>query len=85
AGTTIVVAGSLPFLGLVVPNVVSLIMGDYLRRSLPFVAMGGAGFVLIADILGRTLIAPAEIPVGVVMGVLGDTIFLVILLKTVKL
>ncbi|MDU4286415.1 MAG: iron chelate uptake ABC transporter family permease subunit [Actinomyces sp.] len=85
AGTTIVVAGSLPFLGLVVPNVVSLIMGDYLRRSLPFVAMGGAGFVLIADILGRTLIAPAEIPVGVVMGVLGGTIFLVILLKTVKL
>ncbi|HHT40815.1 MAG TPA: iron chelate uptake ABC transporter family permease subunit [Actinomyces sp.] len=84
AGITTVVAGALPFLGLVIPNIVSLIMGDYLRRSLPFVAMGGAVFVLLADIIGRTLIAPAEIPVGVVMGIIGAAIFLVILLRTVK-
>lgn len=84
AGVTTVVSGALPFLGLVVPNVVSLIMGDYMRRSLPLVAIGGAIFVLIGDILGRTLIAPAEIPVGVVMGVIGAAAFLVILLRTVK-
>lgn len=84
AGITTVVAGALPFLGLVVPNIVSLIMGDYMRRSLPFVAMGGAVFVLLADIIGRTLIAPAEIPVGVVMGIIGAAIFLFILLRTVK-
>lgn len=84
AGITTVVSGALPFLGLVIPNVVSLIMGDYMRRSLPLVAIGGAVFVLIGDILGRTLIAPAEIPVGVVMGVIGAAAFLVILLRTVK-
>ncbi|MDO5048637.1 MAG: iron chelate uptake ABC transporter family permease subunit [Actinomycetaceae bacterium] len=84
AGIVTVVAGALPFLGLVVPNIVSLIMGDYMRRSLPFVAMGGAVFVLVADIIGRSIIAPAEIPVGVVMGIVGGAIFLFILLRTVK-
>lgn len=83
-GVTTVVAGALPFLGLVVPNLVSLVMGDFLRRSLPVVALAGAAFVLVADIIGRTLIAPAEIPVGVVMGVIGAAIFLVFLLRTVK-
>ncbi len=84
AGVTTVVAGALPFLGLVVPNMVSLVMGDYLRRSLPLVALGGAAFVLFADIMARTLIAPAEIPVGVVMGVLGAGIFLIFLIRTMK-
>lgn len=84
AGVTTVVAGALPFLGLVVPNLVSLVMGDYLRRSLPLVALGGAAFVLFADILARTLIAPAEIPVGVVMGVIGAAIFLTFLIRTSK-
>lgn len=80
AGVTTVVAGSLPFLGLVVPNIVSLAFGDYLRRSLPFVALGGAGFVLLADIIARWLVAPAEIPVGTVMGVIGGLIFVSFLL-----
>ncbi|MDO5034741.1 MAG: iron chelate uptake ABC transporter family permease subunit, partial [Actinomycetaceae bacterium] len=84
AGITMVVAGALPFLGLVIPNIVSLIAGDYLRRSLPFVAMGGAAFALLADIIGRTLIAPAEIPVGVVMGIAGGAIFLILLLRSNK-
>lgn len=84
AGITTVVAGSLPFLGLVVPNLVSLIMGDYLRRALPLVALGGAGFVMAADILSRSLVPPAEIPVGVIMGVVGAAIFLAFLLRKVK-
>ncbi|MDR6939788.1 ABC transporter permease [Arcanobacterium hippocoleae] len=81
-GITTVIAGALPFLGLVIPNLVSLIMGDYLRRSLPLVAIGGACFVLLADTLGRTLIAPAEIAVGTVMGVIGALLFLVFLLRS---
>lgn len=84
AGITTVVSGALPFLGLVVPNLVSLIMGDYMRKSLPLVALGGAGFVLIADIIGRSVVAPAEVPVGVVMGIIGASIFLVFLIKKVK-
>lgn len=80
SAVVVVVAGSLPFLGLVVPNVVSLFLGDYLRRSLPWVALGGAAFVLVADILARTLIAPAEIPIGTIVGVIGGAAFIAILL-----
>lgn len=82
AGITTVVAGMLPFLGLVVPNLVSLIVGDYMRRSLPLVAIGGAIFVLIGDIFGRIIIAPAEIPVGIVMGIIGAIVFIGFLLRT---
>lgn len=84
SGITTVVAGSLPFLGLVVPNLISLICGDYLRKSIPLVALAGASFVLAADILARLLIMPAEIPVGTVMGVVGAAIFLTFLMKVVK-
>ncbi|SPT53946.1 Iron-uptake system permease protein FeuB [Actinomyces bovis] len=84
SGVTTVVAGTLPFLGLVIPNLVSLLVGDYVRRSLPLVALGGALFVLLADLLGRSLIAPAEIPVGVVMGVLGSAIFVVLLSRQIR-
>ena len=83
-GITTVVAGPLPFLGLVVPNLVSILHGDDIRRSLPLVALMGSTFVLIADIIGRVLIAPAEVPVGVVMGILGAGIFLTILIRRVK-
>ncbi len=84
AGITTVVAGSLPFLGLVVPNLVSLFLGDYMRRALPFVAIGGAVFVLMADLVSRLAIAPAELPVGVVMGVTGAAVFLIVIWRALK-
>lgn len=73
---TVVVVGMIPFVGLVVPNVVSRLMGDNLRRTLPWVAVGGAALVLGCDILGRLLRYPYEIPVGTVMGVVGALLFL---------
>ena len=72
--------GSIPFLGLVVPNLVSLAMGDNLRRSLPWMAICGAGLVLACDIAGRIIVAPYEIPAGTVFGVLGSLVFLYLLL-----
>ncbi|GGD28550.1 ABC transporter permease [Aureimonas glaciei] len=77
----VVSVGSIPFLGLIVPNVVSLIMGDNVRRSLPFVALLGAGFVLACDILGRLVRYPYEIPIGTVMGIIGSGLFLYLLLR----
>lgn len=74
--------GAVPFLGLIVPNIVSLIFGDNLRRAVPWTAIFGAGFVLICDIIGRTIRFPYEVPVGMVMSVLGAIIFLALLLKT---
>ncbi|WP_134724705.1 ABC transporter permease [Paracoccus luteus] len=73
--------GMVPFVGLVVPNIVARIMGDDLRRSLPVVAAGGAGLLLVCDILGRVLIAPYEIPVSAILGVLGAVIFLFLLYR----
>jgi len=73
--------GSLPFLGLIVPNIVSLYRGDNLRLNLPHTALLGANFLLLCDILGRTLIHPYEIPVGMIVGVAGSGIFLAMLLK----
>ena len=68
--------GLVPFIGLVVPNIVSRLMGDNLRASLPVTALGGAVLLLICDILGRLVIFPYEIPVGSVLGVLGAVLFL---------
>lgn len=78
----VVVVGGLPFLGLVVPNIISRIMGDNLRRSLPWVAVLGSAFVLVSDIIGRLVRYPYEVPIGVVVGVVGSGIFLWLLLRT---
>jgi len=77
----LVTAGMIPFLGLVVPNIVSLIIGDNVRRSIPWVAGLGAVFVLACDIVARTLRFPYEIPLGVVVGVVGAGLFLWLLLR----
>jgi len=79
--SVVVTVGSVPFLGLIVPNVVAMMMGDNMRRSLPWVALLGAGFVLICDIFGRIIIQPYEMPIGAVMGVVGAIFFLYLLLR----
>lgn len=77
----VVVVGALPFLGLVVPNITSLLLGDNLRRALPVVVLGGAVLVLACDIIARLVIHPFEIPVGVVVGIVGAAGFLFLLLR----
>lgn len=69
----VVTVGAIPFLGLVVPNLVSMIFGDNLRRAVPWTALFGAGIVLLCDIVGRTIRYPYEVPVSMVMGVVGAT------------
>ena len=77
----VVTVGAVPFVGLIVPNVISLVLGDDLRRSLPYVAAGGALLVLASDVAGRLVIAPYEIPVGTIMGVVGSLGFLMLILR----
>jgi iron complex transport system permease protein len=76
----VVTVGMIPFLGLVVPNIVSMTVGDNMRRSVPWVATLGALFVLACDLIGRIVRAPYEIPIGTVVGVIGSAMFLVLLL-----
>jgi len=61
SGVVIVVIGVLPFLGLIVPNIVSMIFGDNLRRTVPWVALLGALLVISCDIIGRLIIYPFEV------------------------
>ncbi|WP_078392018.1 ABC transporter permease [Shouchella patagoniensis] len=82
--TIVVTIGSIPFLGLIIPNIVSIMRGDNLKNSLPHTALFGAIFLLICDILGRVLIYPYEIPIGLMVGVIGSAIFLYLLLRRPK-
>lgn len=81
SAVVVVTAGSIPFLGLLVPNVVSMLFGDNVRKSLPWVAFLGAIFVLTCDIIGRLVFYPHEIPLGTVVGVVGSGLFLYLLLN----
>ena len=83
AVTSIVIltVGMIPFLGLIVPNVVSIFRGDHLKENLPYTAMIGAIFVLACDILGRIIMYPYEIPIGLTVGVIGSALFLYLLFR----
>lgn len=80
AAVVVVVVGAIPFLGLIVPNVVTLLMGDNLRRVLPATSIFGAGFVLACDLVGRTIRYPYEIPVATIAGALGAVVFIALIL-----
>ncbi|UYO32460.1 petrobactin ABC transporter permease YclN [Bacillus halotolerans] len=77
----ILTVGMLPFLGLIIPNIVSIYRGDNLKNSLPHTALLGAVFVLFCDILGRVIIFPYEISIGLMVGIIGSGIFLFMLLR----
>lgn len=84
AGVVTVVVGNLPFLGLIVPNIVSMIRGDDLRSNLPWVCLLGIGIVTVCDLLGRTVIAPFEMPVSVILGIVGAVVFITLIVRQVK-
>lgn len=77
----LVTVGSIPFLGLIVPNLVTLIFGDNTEKNLTLTALSGAIVLLAADILGRVVIYPYEVTVSVTAGILGGVTFLLLLLK----
>ncbi|MFJ1301040.1 ABC transporter permease [Pseudomonadota bacterium AL_CKDN230030165-1A_HGKHYDSX7] len=79
---TVITVGAIPFVGLVVPNLIALYYGDNLGRTLPMVALGGASLLLVCDILGRILIHPYEVPIGLTAGGLGGALFLVLILRS---
>lgn len=80
-GIVTAVIGNLPFLGLIVPNLVSMYRGDDLRSNLPWVCVSGMGVITACDILSRTIIMPFEVPVSLILGTVGSIVFIVILLR----
>ena len=81
---TLVMVGNIPFLGLIVPNLVSITKGDNLKNSLVETCLFGGSFVLLCDIIGRVIIAPYEVSIGLTVGVIGSAMFLYLVMRRKK-
>lgn len=79
--STVIIIGYLPFLGLVVPNIMSLMFGDNLKKNVLTVGIFGSLFLLICDIFSRIIIYPYELSVSLVMGIIGTVIFLFMIFR----
>ncbi|MFD4174201.1 MULTISPECIES: ABC transporter permease [Streptomyces] len=80
-GVTTVVVGFIPFLGLIVPNLVSMARGDDVRKNLPWVVLCSIALMIACDLVGRTVVFPLEIPATVVLGAVGALVFVAIILR----
>lgn len=78
--SVVVVVGAISYIGLIVSNVVAMFKGDRIRGTLVDTALFGAIFVLGCDVIARTVIAPYELPIELVVGILGSVIFIALLL-----
>lgn len=85
AASVVSFAGLLGFVGLIVPHIAKKLMGGNIRQVLAASALTGAAIVTLADMLGRTLFAPTEIPVGIVMALIGAPFFLILLVRRKKI
>lgn len=79
--TVVIIVGSVPFLDLIVPNIISIYKGDHLRHTLWDTALFGAIFLLVCDIFSRLIIYPYEIPIGLTVGTVGCLTFLILLFR----
>ena len=77
--SVVVVVGAISYIGLIVPNVVSLFKGDNIRGTLADTALFGALFVLVCDMAGRIVIAPYELPIELIIGIIGSILFIILL------
>lgn len=82
--SVVVVVGSISYIGLIVPNVVAMFKGDKIRGTLVDTALFGAIFVLVCDVIGRVVIYPYELPIELIVGILGSLIFIALLFYRLK-
>lgn len=80
----VTVVGSISYIGLIIPNIVALFKGDNLRGTLADTALAGALFVLICDLISRTVVAPFELPIELIVGVFGSAIFILLILRRLR-
>lgn len=78
--STVVVVGSISYIGLIIPNIVGLYMGDDIKKSIFYISIIGANYLLLCDILARLIIYPYEIPVELISGIVGSIFFIILLL-----
>lgn len=80
-GAAVAVSGTIGFVGLVIPHVTRLLWGPDHKHLLPLSMFIGAGFLILADLIARTIIQPAELPIGVITAIIGAPVFAMILMR----
>ena len=83
-GVAVTTAGSIGFVGLIVPHLVRLALGNDQRLLLPAATLGGGALLVFADTVARTAIAPQQLPVGVLTALIGVPLFLYMLSRQTK-
>ncbi|SHK70288.1 iron complex transport system permease protein [Clostridium cavendishii DSM 21758] len=76
SAVVVITVGKIPFLGIIIPNIVTLYLGDDTKKNIPYIALLGAIFLMACDILGRIVIYPYEVSIGLTVGIIGSIIFL---------
>ncbi|MBC1945189.1 ABC transporter permease [Listeria booriae] len=79
--SVVLTVGMIPFLGLIVPNIVSIYRGDNMKKTLFDTAVFGATFLLFCDVLGRVIIYPYEVSISLMVGIIGSAIFIYLLMR----
>lgn len=80
-GASVSVSGTIGFVGLVIPHLIRLMFGPDHRHLLPLSTLFGAGFLILADLVARTVIAPTELPIGVITALIGAPVFALLLFR----
>ena len=77
----VITVGRIPFLGLIIPNIVTIFLGDNMKKNIIPTALFGAVFLLVCDVIGRIIIYPYEVSISLIVGVIGSVIFLYLLTR----
>src|SRR5579885_2712016 len=80
-GAAVALGGPVPFVGIIVPHIVRLLVGSDHRLVLPASALFGASFLIVCDLIARTIVAPVEMPVGIITAIIGGPFFLWLLFR----
>lgn len=80
----VVVVGSISYIGLIIPNIIAMFKGDKIRGTLVDTALLGALFVLVCDVIARVVIAPYELPIELIVGIIGSILFIGILFRRLR-
>lgn len=80
----VVTIGTIPFIGIIIPNIVSIYVGDNLKNSLGHTALLGAIFLLVCDLFSRLIIYPYEVSISLTVGIVGSIIFLFLIMRRAK-
>lgn len=80
----VVVVGSISYIGLIIPNIIVMLKGDKLNGTLVDTALLGSVFVLACDILGRLIIMPYELPIDLIVGIIGSILFIALIVYKMK-